>query len=360
MKITIFIGGLSGGGAERVVCNLANYLAAKKNSVEIITMSEDTPVTKLSEGISVFPFLRESERKNKLYNFILRYRRIKGYVRGSDTEIYLVMLPVTTLLLLHFKRFIKVPVIYSERNDPKVYPAYIKFLLKRYIKRAQGAVFQTEEARDWYRSVYSGKSVIIPNAINPEFIKEPYKGERKKEIVAAGRMTEQKNFSLLISAFSDISGDYPEYRLVIYGEGNRKDEYIRLAEKLGISEKVSFPGYVADIGEKIADASLFVLSSDYEGMPNALMEAMALGLPCISTDCPCGGPRFLIKDGVNGLLVPVGDREALGEAMRKILDSPFFALSCASNAQDICKTLAPDKIYGEWEKYITAVAADGK
>ena len=164
----------------------------------------------------------------------------------------------------------------------------------------------------------------------------------------------------LIKAFADVSKNFPDYKLVIYGDGSRKDEYIKLAESLGVAEKVSFPGYVTDIGGKIADASLFVLSSDYEGMPNALMEAMALGLPCISTDCPCGGPRFLIKDGVNGLLVPVGDREALGEAMRKILDSPFFALSCASNAQDICKTLAPDKIYGEWEKYITAVAADGK
>lgn len=133
-----------------------------------------------------------------------------------------------------------------------------------------------------------------------------------------------------------------------------------LAKNFGIAEKVYFPGYVFDIGKKMERSSMFVLSSDYEGMPNALMEAMALGLPCVSTDCPCGGPRLLIQNEVNGLLVPVGDRAALASAMRKMLENPDLASKCAANARNVCSTFAPDKIYGLWENFILDITNSGE
>lgn len=136
---------------------------------------------------------------------------------------------------------------------------------------------------------------IIPNAINKEFITAEYSGPRNKQIVSSGRLTEQKNHALLIKAFAGITAKYPAYKLVIYGDGPLRKDLELLASNLGIADKVSFPGYTTEIRKKIERSSLFVLSSDFEGMPNALMEAMALGVPCISTDCKGGGREISDK-----------------------------------------------------------------
>ena len=193
------------------------------------------------------------------------------------------------------------------------------------------------------------------NAINKEFITAEYSGPRNKQIVSSGRLTEQKNHALLIKAFAGITAKYPAYKLVIYGDGPLRKDLELLASNLGIADKVSFPGYTTEIRKKIERSSLFVLSSDFEGMPNALMEAMALGVPCISTDCKGGGARFLIKNGTNGLLTPIGDVEALQTAMEKILSDQFFADNLSHNAHKLCETHSPEKIYAEWENLIKKV-----
>lgn len=210
--------------------------------------------------------------------------------------------------------------------------------------------------KNWYgNSIGSAAVKIIPNAINKEFITAEYSGPRNKQIVSSGRLTEQKNHALLIKAFAGITAKYPAYKLVIYGDGPLRKDLELLASNLGIADKVSFPGYTTEIRKKIERSSLFVLSSDFEGMPNALMEAMALGVPCISTDCKGGGARFLIKNGTNGLLTPIGDVEALQAAMEKILSDQFFADNLSHNAHKLCETHSPEKIYAEWENLIKKV-----
>lgn len=184
---------------------------------------------------------------------------------------------------------------------------------------------------------------IIPNAINKEFITAEYSGPRNKQIVSSGRLTEQKNHALLIKAFAGITAKYPAYKLVIYGDGPLRKDLELLASNLGIADKVSFPGYTTEIRKKIERSSLFVLSSDFEGMPNALMEAMALGVPCISTDCKGGGARFLIKNGTNGLLTPIGDVEALQTAMEKILSDQFSQTILAIMRINSAKHTLPKK-----------------
>jgi glycosyltransferase involved in cell wall biosynthesis len=224
------------------------------------------------------------------------------------------------------------------------------------MRRADGVVFQTLEAKAWYsNSVGDASTVVIPNAVNEDFIRPRYQGERRKEIVAAGRLTDQKNFAMLLNAFSLITKKYPDYELIIYGEGPNRQTLSEQARELGISNKVYFPGYSLELGKKIEAASMFVLSSDYEGMPNVLMEAMALGLPCVSTDCPCGGPRLLIQDGINGILVPVGNAEAMAEAMDKVLSNERFSVQLGQNASKIVERLCPNKIYHEWEQFFLRV-----
>lgn len=360
MRITIFISALSGGGAERVVCNLANHLTGFGHQVEILTMAEDTPAEPLNDKIKHTPLLKNCERKNVLLNNLKRYLRLRKYMKEESVDAYVVMLPITILLMLGLSKITDAPIVVSERADPRQCSAGIQKLLRTLSSRATGFVFQTEEARQWYNPYIHGvKSVIIPNAINPIFLRPEYNGQHEKKIVAAGRLTEQKNFPLLIRAFAGIVEDFPEHKLVIYGQGGLKEELVALARNLRISDRVEFPGFIKNVQEELEKAQMFVLSSDYEGMPNALMEAMALGLPCVSTDCGGGGARFLIENGINGLLVPIRDEVTMAEAMRAILSDPEKAAELSKNARKIQETLAPEKIYGQWEAFIREISERG-
>ena len=357
MRITIMIGGLTGGGAERVVCNLANYLSTNEHDVTIVTVSETKSTYELDKRIVQKPLLKIEERSNKIFEFILRYFRFRKFIKKETSDCFIVFLPKTTIFLLHFRKLIKVPVIASERGNPKVYRGLTQKILKKYASRADAWVFQTEEAAKWYEGI-AKESIVIPNAINPAFIRPPYEGEKEKCIVAVGRLSEQKNFKLLLDAFSDISPEYPEYTLKIYGKGPLEAELKNHAKNIGIADKTQFMGYVSNMPEELEKASGFVLSSNFEGMPNALMEAMALGLPCVSTDCPVGGPRYLIEHGENGLLVPVGNKDEMIKAIRSILQKEDDAKKMGQNARMIAKRLAPEQIYSRWETFIKEIAGD--
>lgn len=356
MQISIFIGGLSGGGAERVVCNLANYLLSKENSVQIITMSEGIPAYHLDDCITIQCLLSKKERGNTLYNWILRVKRLRNILKNQKDGCFIVMLPYTIAFMLSMRKLTKAKVIAAERCMPSSYSKRKQNLLLRTCNNADGWIFQTSEIKKFYEKKLKGKkTIVIPNAINPEFFNCIESKITNKEIITAGRMTEQKNHILLIRAFSKIAIDFPNYRLTIFGEGPKRIEIEQLITALGLEGRVCLPGYVNDVQKRINNASLFVLSSNYEGMPNALMEAMAMGVPSISTDCDGGGARFLIENGKNGLLVPKNDVEALAAAMRDLLSHPEKAERLGEEGRKLCERLAPEKIYGEWEEFIKDV-----
>lgn len=356
MKLTLFIDSLYGGGAERVTCNLASYLVQHGHQVEILTMSETEKTYELDKRVSTTTLLPLEERRGKTWNTIIRFPRLWRYLKTEKRDAYVVMLPKTTIMLLAFGKLTKAKIIAAERVDPAAYPDRIAKLLKKYAAKADGWVFQTDDAKKWYGdSIRNCQSIVIPNAINPVFIRPRYIGEKRKVIAGAGRLDSQKNFGLLIRAFSQIASDYPEYNLTIYGKGDKEIELKQLAASLGLQDRVLFPGNIQNIADEMEKNTMFVLSSDFEGMPNALMEAMALGLPCVSTDCPCGGPRYLIQDGVNGLLVPVGNVDKMAAAMREMLASSPKSGSLGEKARKITEKLEPNRIYGQWEQFICSL-----
>lgn len=364
MKITLLIGSLAGGGAERVVCNLANYLADKGHEITVLTVS-DKQTYKINDNVRHVVLYGESDSKlpHQIIN-IIRLYRMNRYFRKENVDVYLTFLPKLTSFILAQRRFIKCPIILAERADPGTFCAASEKnqkIFEKYYPYADGYIFQTEDAKEYYRThgINVEDSVVIPNAINPEFIRPQYQGKCRKAIVGAGRLTEQKNFSLLINAFAAVSKIYPEYELEIYGEGPLKNDLANEAKVLGVAEKVKFQGYVKNLGDRIQDATLFVLSSNFEGMPNALMEAMALGMPVISTDCPAGGSKFLIKEGENGLLIPINDSKKLVEAMLEILSNERIRSVMGKNASLVCEELEPKKIYGNWDNYIQKMGRIG-
>ena len=355
MKITLFIGGLSGGGAERVTCNLANYLVKKGHEVEILTVSNEPSTYKLHKNVTRWSMGVGLFNKNPLKNPI-RICRFVWYVLTHKCDAYLVMLPRTTYLLLQVRWMVKAKIIAAQRIMPSSLRQNTQLRLKKVASKAEGWIFQTPEQFEWFNGLIGQSRIkIIPNAINPDFIMPFFEGKRKQYIVTSGRLTKQKNHKLLISAFFSIASDFPDYTLIIYGEGPLQKDLENQIKSLGLTHKVLLPGYITNINEKIFDASLFVLSSDFEGMPNALMEAMAMGVPSISTDCDGGGARFLIENGKNGLLVPKNDVDALAEAMRDLLSHPEKAERLGEEGRKLCERLAPEKIYGEWEEFIKDV-----
>lgn len=353
--ITIFIGSLAGGGAERVACNLANFLFESENNVTILTMSDIEDTYEVNSKIKRVYLLKKNERRNKILDFFKRFKKLSKYMSNNKTDVYIVMLPITTIMMLLLRKKTDAKIIMSERVDPNSYNLVKKVLLKLLARRADGYVFQTDDAKKWY-NLKNEKSIVIPNAINEVFLKQTNQTViRKKKIVSVGRLNKQKNFELLIKSFLNMDNKYSDYKLYIYGEGKEKNKLLNIIRKNNLEGRVLLPGYSKNIKEDIKDASLFVMSSNFEGMPNALIEAMALGLPCISTDCPCGGPKYLIKNNINGILVPVGNENYMTKKIEFLLSNETISKKIGDNAKKVVDDLHPNKIYNTWLNFIYSV-----
>lgn len=361
MKHIVFLAlTLTRGGAERVIANLCNEALSGKYRVSIITCMNRPVGYELNPEIEHICIEETSDirYKNLGERFLKRRKRLKRILEECKPDVLLCFLPEPNFLALSLKKCFHFPMIISVRNDPvREYknPVY-QLIMRLLYPKADGYVFQTKQAMEYFSfsKHIMEKCEIIPNPLGRVFLNYPRIEEknRAKKIVNVGKFSGQKNQTLLISAFSKIAHHFPEHVLTIYGEGDKRKELEELICEVQLEGRVELPGNVSELAERIKDAALFVLSSDYEGMPNALMEAMAMGIPCISTDCPCGGPNFLISDGENGLLVPVGEVEQLADAMTKMLTDRELADDMGKNAMDITKQLNPDLIHERWEKFI--------
>lgn len=350
-KIVVVTRNMVGDGAERVIAQLVNYFASRGKQCSIVTLNDDEVFYKLDPSISVLPVGRKSD--NKVLDKLLRYRQVRKMVLGQKPDLVLSMPEEIGVYVLLALLGTKIPVYVSERNNPWVMPDVKVTRLLRTLMYpfAKGIIFQTEMAKSFFPESIRAKGIVLKNPVDPGRIPAQYCGQREDVIVAAGRLSEQKNMPLLLKAFARFSPNHPEFRLRIFGEGELREELTELSRSLDIGEKVELPGRSTTLLEKMNPAAMFVLSSDYEGMPNVLLEAMCMGMPCISTDCPSGGPRELIRNGENGLLVPVGEETALAAAMERMAD-PAFAKQMADAAYEIREELTSPDIFTSWYRYL--------
>lgn len=354
---------LTKGGAERVICNMCNEYFAKRCRVSIVSLMKAEPEYHLDERIRLLTVdEQEQDAKDSLpVRFLRRRKKLKKLLCGLKKEgaqAVISFLPEPNMLTCSLKRAVGIRLIISVRNAPTVeYRGKVRYLLMRLLyPKADAYVFQTQQAREYFsfsRHI-TQNSEVIPNPIAREFIGRPASSDRKKIIVAVGRLEEQKDPLLLLEAFVLVHERVPEYRLLLYGEGSLQEKLLDEIVRRGLEGSVFLKGNAERMDELVKDASLFVLSSRYEGMPNALMEAMALGVPCISTDCPCGGPAELIRHGENGLLVPVGDAKKLADAMTDLLLDHERAQQMGIRAQEIGNRLKPDAVYELWDRLVKA------
>lgn len=356
MKISIVTRHMKAGGAERVIAELVQYMVKKDIECNIITIDDKEIFYELPPQVQVHPIGKQSN--NHFLDKILRYKKVRKYLLSFKPDIVLSLPEEIGIYVIPTLIGTRIPIVVSERNNPWVMPwkRETRLMRKIFYPFADGFIFQTQLAASFFSENIRRKSVVLPNPLDQGRIPEAFRGERKKEIVGAGRLEPQKNFSLLIKAFAKFYNTHQDYKLVIYGDGTLRSQLESLAHSLLPEKAFSFPGRTKQLLEKIKDASMFVLSSDFEGMPNVLIEAMAVGLPVIATNCPSGGPAELIKHGKNGLLVPVNDVDAMATAMGKIADDESFARVLGKNAEKIKCKLDSEIVSEKWLDFLRKVA----
>ncbi len=253
-------------------------------------------------------------------------------------------------------------IIYAERNASEVeFPQDVaeRNKLIRLVGKADGVILQTKNELEFYGGVLKNPMVIN----NPVKVDLPgvFVGERRKVIVNFCRVSEQKNLPLLFAAMEKLHSDYPEYILEIYGntvvpyEEALCEEYKQLIKTMGAESYIKILPPSKEVHNIVRDCAMFVSSSDFEGLSNSMIEAMAIGLPCVCTDCLGGGAREMITDSENGLLVPINNAEALYCAMKRFIEEPDLAIKCSQNATKKRVELSIDVIADKWIDYIESV-----
>ncbi len=360
--IAFYISSLKRGGAERVFSNLAAWFYGRGYRVTVVTPYRYPEEYPLPENVTrVLSDLTEQEMGGRAGNFFRRLRKLRRICRSLHADVMVSANGKNNLMALCANAFTPTKVVVSVVATPQLeYPTRLTRFLARWLFRfADGVVLQTAAAREFFPAAVQKKSVLLKNSLHPDFLRPRFSGKRQPEIVAVGRLDENKNHRMIVEAFSRVAGRFPDSRLTIYGDGPLREELCSLAESLGVSGRVLLPGAVGDVARRIEKAAVFVLSSQTEGMPNTLLEAMALGLCCISTDCPCGGPAALIRDGENGFLIPVGDTGALAKRLEQALGDPALVDRLGRSACRIQDEYAPERVNGEWESYLARVVGEG-
>ena len=359
-KVLFHIHAMGRGGAERVVSILASALVNDGIEVTLVTLWKEKNEYEIPEKVKRITIDDKLNKTGKIEKTLGRYTVLRKVIKDEEPDIVISFCNKANFRASISMQGLKTPLIVSVRNNPDM--DYRPYRLQTMImeKKASGCVFQTEYAKEYFSKRLQDKSVIIWNPIDEKYIKADANPEwnsdnKVKRIVSVGRIARQKNHMVMFKAFETVKDEHPDAVLELYGEDFKDGSFAELKdyiEKRGLDKVVKYMGLSSHIEEDIKDAYMFVMSSDYEGMPNALMEAMALGLPVISTDCPCGGPAMLIENGVNGILTPVKDYESMAEAMKKLLDDEDNRNRMAREALKIRDKADIESIYGSWKEYI--------
>lgn len=353
MRIALIIASLNSGGAERVIANLANCFVAQNDKIALILFN-DVKYYELDKRVEIHII---KEEKRGVRYILDASHRLHKELKRIDPEVVLSFL--TEINVLSILASIGAPwkLIVSERNNPLVMPRkkYYRWLRTILYPFCDAFVFQTKRAQEYFGKAIQKRSCIIHNPICQIDVKHTSGNMKVFEIVSVGRLEPQKNFAFLINAFKQFHDKYSNSTLTIYGEGQLRNNLENQIKFLALEEAVALPGNQKNVIELIAAKSVFVLSSDYEGMSNALMEAMAVGLPCISTDCPIGGSSELIQDHVNGLLISVGNSEELLQALVELYEDHELRIRLGNKAREILSTHSQEKISLEWRQWIENV-----
>lgn len=351
-KIVFFNATLGSGGAERVISVLSGKMTEHFSQVEVVTFYDDEVFYQLDPRVMVYSLEAHTGSKSIIKNCKLLRKHL-----GEEEPAIVVsfMAPFNILALLSAPHKRNYPVIVADRNDPRfecrnLHRKILRHLLYKY--EADRVVVQTFNNKKLYPKRVQEKTDVIynPTFMEDSMIGSALKVAKDKVVVNVARLDPQKNQKMLLDAFKKVVEVHPEFKLVIYGEGPIEREIQDYAVSIGLRDNVELPGRDKAVVKKIQSATVFSLSSNYEGMSNSMLEAMCIGLPIVSTKV--SGAVDLIKDGENGLLVPCGDDEQLAKALLRIIENEGYAKQLGENASKVHKLLNIDAISSKWMETI--------
>lgn len=371
MKMLFMIPRLTYSGAPKMMAWVANKMAERGHEVHLLTFFSEEQARILHENVTAHS-LRVSQSKSRLVRNTAgmmktiwclhkKVRQLKPDIVVSFLDsVGYVYLPIGSLLT-------KSKFVVSERVDPYAYHGKMARIRFELMKFAHGSVFQTEGARKFfepYKKIFNHSTVIPNPVVASETVLALQKSipsyeDRDKRIVTVGRLSiSQKRQDVLLEAFRLFHETHPEYKLFIYGDGGDMATIQAMIEEMGLSEQVMLAGRTNQVEKEIAHAAAFVLTSDFEGIPNALIEALSIGVPSISTDCSPGGAALLIQDGVNGFLVPCGDAKAITEKLSRIVESKEISERFSQNSPAITEEFSEKSIADKWEAYFESFESE--
>lgn len=347
-KLLISCATLSSGGAERVISVLSKPFADHYSEIVIVMWLKQPIFYKIDERVR-FVYLPDVSGSPNRYAEIFSFRKV---INTEKPDIILSFLTPFNVLVEIATIGMSVPVVVCERTDPDRTKGLAKIIRNLAYLRADGILTQTFISKNSFRGKLHKKTSVIynPVVIPTEIVGSALTTKKDKLLVSVGRLIPIKNHKMMIDAFQVVRIKHPEYKLAIYGEGPYKDALQTYIEVKGLEECVLLPGSVKKIWDYIKSAQVFLLTSNFEGMPNAMLEAMCLGLPCVSTKLKAA--EELISDGINGCIVGFNDSVALANRICFLIENPDKALSMGEKATELYNKVNEERISAQWIEYI--------
>lgn len=374
MKILFFVSSMHAGGAERVAATLASAWALRGDEVTLVPTytKKGSLFYRLDQGVKLLWLADRMGWLGKTWLASIRkWFAIRRLVRETEPDVIISFLTNVNVVVLLATRGMGVPTIVCERTNPAVSSSAGKVLValrRRLYPWASLVTVQAQASVESFRHMVPGiqRLAVIPNPLPPELAQVftarplPAPGTRRR-LVAMGRLVPIKRFESVVQAFAALAADFPEWDLYIWGEGPLRGELEQQVQGAGLEGRVFLPGRTGEPWKELAEADVFVLASEVEGFPNVLLEAMALGVACVTVDCP-SGPREISRDGEDALLVPLGDQPALDQALRQLMaDHVLRDVLGKHAAASVRNRYELQEIVHQWDVLIASVrTVEGK
>lgn len=345
-KIALVIPTMHQGGAERVMSELANAWSNQQHEIHLVLLAKSENFYRINDNVIIHNLgFSHSGLFSKVFNELKVLFKLRKILKQQKPDFVLSFMSKYNIFTILAASYLNIRVFVSDRNNPKQQlPFLISFLRKATYKFAHGIIAQTGLAKlTLEKSIGNRNIAVIPNPLKSISIHENI--EKDKIILNVGRLVEEKGQKYLLEAFTKIKDT--QWKIAILGDGPLYDRLKKQAEELGLKDQIIMPGAVSEIDHWLAKASIFAFPSVSEGFPNALVEAMAAGLPCVSFDCDAG-PRDIIIDGKNGYLVPVRDVEVFANRLETLINNDAIRTQLSKEAARIVNDFAVEKISDDY------------
>lgn len=357
-KVFLLIPDMGPGGAERVMSTLANYWADEKRNVTLVLVTDNskTSIYRLSPSLRVIDLgYRGEGRWQRIFGKARSFFRFLRLVRRERPDAVLSFLTQANVMNVFTHVFVRYRCVISER-DNMYHGIFFDLFMRTMFRFADGIIAQTEMSMERQAEKTGNQAIeVIPNPIDVRRFSKPDPKNEQKGIINLGRLIPEKGQNCLVSAFAAVAKDFPEWRLDIYGSGPLKENLNKLAESLEMTERVKIHDPSSDVPALLANSSIFAFPSFSEGFPNSLAEAMVAGKACVSFDCDCG-PRDMIENGINGILIPPGDTNALKESLCSLMKSPDLRRSMGERARELSDRLSIENVAARFWNFTAGAA----